>query len=96
MPEGSLHITKLSRHPPLYAVAFIPRRGAVSGLSWRECPTLEDLRGLLTSAGVAREAIAPALHNVNQGDAVSIRRVVLNEAVLERLGLRTTERPGTR
>jgi hypothetical protein len=27
MPEGSIYITKLSSHPELYAVAFVPLRG---------------------------------------------------------------------
>jgi hypothetical protein len=93
MPEGSLHITRLSSRPPLYAVAFVPSRGTVRGLSGRECNSLEQVRELLQQAGVGRAAMAPALLRVYRGESTDIRPVVIDEATLERLGLRRADRP---
>ena len=95
MPEGSIYITKLSSHPELYAVAFVPHSGStLSGLAWRECHRLEEVRDILQHIGVGEDEIASALHSAYQGTSASIRRVVIDEATLERLGLRTSDRPG--
>jgi hypothetical protein len=53
------------------------------------------VRGLLEHAGVVLDAIASALRSAHQGHATSIRKVVLDEAALERLGLRAPEQPGS-
>jgi hypothetical protein len=88
MLEGSIRITKLSYDPQIYAVAFVPLPDTMTGLSWRECIGLEEVRDLLETAGVWEDEIASALRTAYQTSSASIRGVVLDEATLERLGLR--------
>jgi hypothetical protein len=94
MSEGSLHVTKLSSHPPLYAVAFVPIKSRLSRLSWREYDSLEAVGELLAHAGIVQDEIVSALRKVRRGRSVGIRGVAHDDAELERLGLRLPDPPG--
>ena len=45
MPEGSIYITTLSLRPPVYGVTFVPYKGTMTRLWWRECSSLEEFAG---------------------------------------------------
>jgi hypothetical protein len=73
MLEGSIHITKLGKYPLLYAMSFVPQRAAMTGLTWRECKSLEAVRKLLERIGVDDDEMTAALATVYQGRPVKIR-----------------------
>jgi hypothetical protein len=92
--RGAVHITRLSNRPPIYGVAFVPRKEIPGVLAWRECQRLEEVRELLDDMGVAPNELAPALRSVYLGRSAIIRNVAVDEAALDRHRLRIPD-PGS-
>jgi len=69
MPEGSIHITKVSDDPQIYGVWFTPYLGADGPKAHRRCDGLTDLGLLLDDVGIrdqrAPNALRDAYRNAN-------------------------------
>jgi hypothetical protein len=86
MPHGSIHVTRLSDDPQVYAVWFTRYHGGDGPRLHRRCDGLVDLGRLLEALGIRPQQASNALRDAFQ-KANATLTVDVDERRLQELGL---------
>jgi hypothetical protein len=92
MPEGVIHLTKISAGPDLYSVTFETDDAPRTGQAARTFARTGELDEFLQQAGIPSDRIKAAIRDVSEGSA-TIAPVTLTDGELLDLGL--TKSSGT-
>ena len=87
MPQGTIHVTKLSEAPEIYAVWFSPYHGAGGPRANRRCDGLVDLGHLLEKLGIRHQQASNALRDAFQKTNATVTNIDVTEQRLQELGL---------
>ena len=87
MPDGSIHLTRLSSDPELYSATFETEEGPRAGQTARTFTRIGELDEFLQHAGIRGDRIQLALRDASESGTSSIPGVALGDRELEDLGL---------
>jgi hypothetical protein len=86
MPEGAIHLKKISADPDLYSATFEMNDAPRTGQAARTFTRTGELDEFLQQAGIRSDHITAAIRDVSEGSA-TIAPVTLTDAELLDLGL---------